>query len=167
MSGVWWFEMSQLAIRDVTDEDSGQILALLEACYSEYENCLLVLDEVPELIKPATSFAAMRGRFWVATREGVVRAMVACAPSHAPALFELKKLYVAKAERGRGVAKGLIAMVEDEARRRGAEKIHLWSDTRFLTAHGVYARAGYTKLPETRDLNDVSASVEFHFEKAL
>jgi putative acetyltransferase len=159
--------MTELAIRDARDTDSAQILALLEAVYSEYENCFLVLDEVPELIKPATSFAAMSGRFWVGEREGVVRAMVACAPSHAPGLFELKKLYVAKEERGLGLGKRLIAIVEDEARRRGATRVHLWSDTRFLTAHQVYARAGYTKLPETRDLNDVSASVEFHFEKSL
>lgn len=156
-----------MEIRDVRNEDSAQILALLGACYSEYENCHLVLDEVPELIAPATSFAAMNGRFWVATEGGVVRAMVACAPSHAPGLFELKKLYVAKEERGKGLAKRLIALVENEARARGGSRVHLWTDTRFLTAHLVYSRAGYTKLPETRELQDVSESTEFHYEKAL
>lgn len=160
-----------MEIRDARNSDSAQILALLGACYSEYDNCHLVLSEVPELIEPATSFAAMEGRFWVVVKDGVVRAMIACAPSHGPddppGLFELKKLYVAKEERGKGIAKRLIAMVEDEARARGATRVHLWSDTRFLTAHEVYSRAGYTKLPETRELHDVSESWELHFEKAL
>jgi putative acetyltransferase len=159
--------MTALEIRAVRNEDSPQILALLAEVYAEYENCHLVLDEVPELIAPATSFATMKGRFWVGVRNGVVRAMVACAPSDAPDLFELKKLYVAKEEREQGLGKRLIALVEEEARSRGAKRVHLYSDTRFLTAHQVYARAGYTKLPGIRELHDVSASLEFHFEKAL
>ena len=155
-------------IRDVRDDDSAGILALLEAVYGEYDNCILVLDEVPDLIRPATSFAAIKGRFWVVEDDGMVCGMTACAPSKEIAgLVELKKLYVARALRGTGMGRKLIALVEAQARQWGATRVHLWTDTRFVTAHAVYERCGYVRQPETRDLHDVSASVEFHYAKDL
>src|SRR5690349_6296322 len=155
-------------IRDARDDDSEAMLALMGACFAEYPNCYLVLDELPEMRAPATSFASWHGRLWAVEEGAELIGMIGCAPSHEPGehgSWELKKLNVAKRARGRGLGKRLIALVEDEARRAGATRIHLWSDTRFETAHLVYARAGYTKLPETRDLHDASDTIEFHFEK--
>jgi putative acetyltransferase len=123
---------------------------------------------MPELARPATSFAAMHGRFWVVERDGAIAGCVGMAPDHDdPTLVELKKLYLLSSLRGRGLGRRLISLVEDETRQRGIERIHLWSDTRFTTAHGVYERCGYTRLAETRELHDLSFTVEFHFEKTL
>jgi putative acetyltransferase len=152
----------------VEDRDSEVILRILGEVYAEYEGCFLELGEVSELIEPATSFAAMNGAMWVALDDdGRVIGFTAMAPSAPAGRFELKKLYLHKSARGRGLGRALIRLVEDEVARRGGRVIHLWSDTRFLTAHQVYARAGYEKLPETRELHDVSNSTEFHFEKTL
>jgi hypothetical protein len=41
-----------------------------------------------------------------------------------------------------------------------------WSDTRFTDAHRLYERLGYIR-GGTRDLGDVSRSVEYFFEKAI
>lgn len=53
------------------------------------------------------------------------------------------------------------------ARQQQADSLHLWTDTRFTTAHRVYERLGYVRLPEIRELHDRSNSVEYHYEKRL
>ena len=157
-----------MKIRDARDDDSAGVLAVHEAVFAEYEGCVYEPAEMPELARPATSFAAMHGRFWVVERAGVIVGCVGMAPDHDDeTLVELKKLYLLSNLRGRGLGRTLISLVEDEARQRGIDRIHLWSDTRFTIAHGVYARCGYTRLPETRELHDLSFTVEYHFAKTL
>ena len=80
---------------------------------------------------------------------------------------ELAKLYVAREARRQGLAGRLIAMVEAEARQRGAGFIELWSDARFFDAHRLYRRSGYVQGAASRALGDLSHSVEYHFTKAL
>ena len=80
---------------------------------------------------------------------------------------ELKHLYVASSARGRGLGTRLCELVEEEARRLGHDRIELWTDTRFKDAHRLYERRGYTRGPHTRELHDLSASVEFYYQKSL
>jgi len=153
-------------LRPARDEDSAAFLSILEAVFAEYPGCVLVLDEEPEMQRPASAFAALGGQIWALERAGEVLGMVALKPSE-PRSIELKKLYLLPPARGLGLGRALIEHVEAEARRRGALRVHLWSDTRFTAAHRVYERLGYRRLPETRDLHDASATVEFHYEKSL
>ena len=53
------------------------------------------------------------------------------------------------------------------AESRGARFVELWSDTRFADAHRLYERLGYRKSGVTRELHDMSGSVEYHFRKEL
>lgn len=160
--------MAAFPIRPVRDDDSARILAILAECYAEYPGCLLDLSEVPELLRPATSFAEVDGSFWVAEDDGLVVGFVALVPGHDDAtLGELKKLYTARRARGRGLGRTLIELVLREAKRRGLSRVHLWSDTRFETAHRVYERCGFVRLAGTRDLGDVSASHEWHYERRV
>jgi len=48
-----------------------------------------------------------------------------------------------------------------------AVRMVLWSDTRFVESHAFYASLGYEKIPLTRELNDLSNTVEFRFRKSL
>jgi len=80
---------------------------------------------------------------------------------------ELLKLYVDRTARGRGLGRRLAALVEEEATRRGAGHIELWSDTRFSDAHRLYELLDYERQPETRELHDLSNSVEFRYIKHL
>jgi putative acetyltransferase len=161
-----------LVLRPARDADGEGMIQVLAVVFAEYPGCLLDRSELPELVAPATSFSAMNGAIWVVEgedpegRDGVV-GLVAAAPATEPGLFELKKLYLLPGVRGKGLARRLVDRVEDLARSRGAGRVHLWSDTRFVTAHRVYERLGYERLPGTRELHDVSDSVEFHYEKRL
>ena len=154
------------AIRDARDDDAAALIALIGGIFDEYPGCVLELDhEMPQLRAIATSFASQGGRFWVAEVDGSVVACCGISPAHDPAGAELKHLYVAKATRRSGLGTAFVRLVEDEAARRGAAFIELWSDTRFLDAHRLYERLGYARSPHTRELHDLSHTVEFHFRK--
>ena len=154
------------AIRAARDEDSAGLIALIAGVYADYPGCVLDVDsEEPELRAPAAHAVSAGGAWWVAIRGDAVVGSIALRPAGVDA--ELKKLYVARSERGRGLGAALVATAEREAAARGAARILLWTDTRFTDAHRLYERLGYARQPGTRALDDRSASVEFHFVKPL
>jgi putative acetyltransferase len=81
--------------------------------------------------------------------------------------MDLRKLYVARAARRRGLGGHLCDLAEAQARTCGAVFIELWSDTRFTDAHRLYERRGYVRGAETRALYDLSQTIEFYFRKPL
>jgi len=149
-------------IRPARDLDAEGVIRLIARVFQEYPGCVLDVDrEEPQLRAPASRFDG----FWVAEARGHVVGCIACGLHEG--WVELKKLYVDRAFRRRGLARRLIAQVEEVARGRGAERIELWSDTRFETAHRVYERLGYEATGRTRDLHDLSNTTEYHFARAL
>ncbi len=159
-------KLPQPAIRFARDDDEDGLIALIGGCFAEYPGCVLEVDaEIPELRAIATYAAGRDGRFWVAEAGGSVVGCIGVAPAPAPGGVELLKLYVDSAMRGRGLGSRLVGLVEEEAARRSAAFIELWSDTRFDSAHRLYERLGYRRLAETRELHDLSDTVEFHYRK--
>ncbi len=149
-------------LRVAADSDSSGVISLIARVYAEYPGCILDVErEERGLLAPASSF----DRFWVAEEAGEVVGCAACAIGRE--VVEMKKVYLDRAYRGRGLGRRLIALVEDAAAKAGVAQIELWSDTRFVTAHAVYERLGYTRSALTRELHDLSRSVEFHFTKRL
>ncbi|MFL4992044.1 MAG: GNAT family N-acetyltransferase [Microvirga sp.] len=155
-------------IRPVIDADAQDLFGLLSLCYAEYPGCFVdPHDDLPDLISPSTSYAEAEGAFWaVGDERGRVCACVAVDfPESGTA--ELHRLYVRSDQRGQGLGSLLVRQAESHARVRGAERIVLWSDTRFTTAHRLYKRLGYTQIDGQRQLTDISKSAEYRFEKAL
>ncbi len=167
-------------LRPVRDDDSAALIALIGGCWSEYPGIVLDVDaEEPWLRAPARAYAEKNGRMWVAERDGAVVACVGMSgvagsddlnpagPDELGAGAELKSLYVAAAARRQGLGEVLTGLVETEAGAAGARRVALWSDTRFVDAHRMYARLGYTRLPGIRALHDASESTEYTFVKDL
>jgi GNAT superfamily N-acetyltransferase len=175
--------------RSVTDDDGWDLVGLVAGCWSEYPGCVLdAHGECPELLAPASAYAAPRGRMWVVDGPGGIVASVALrlpaggatakpahgtraegelGPSDASAAASLEKLYVARRWRRHGMARQLVALAEDEAWSCGADSVELWSDTRFADAHRFYEQSGYLVTGQTRNLDDRSHTVERHFAKRL
>lgn len=154
-------------VRPVRDEDGPALIQLITDCWSAYPGCVMDVDgEEPWLRAPATAYAAMRARGWVAAVDGVLAGFVGFRPYDGD-VGELKSLYVAASARRRGLGSLLSGLVEDEARRRGVRRLELWSDTRFADAHRLYVRLGWARLPDTRDLHDLSNTTEYHYAKEL
>ena len=160
--------VTELKIRSARDDDEEDLIELIGACFSEYPNCHLFVDEeIPELRCIATSFARWRGEFWVAERDGKVVGCIGYTPAEDPSGIELKKLYVYRRERRSKLGSRLTQLVENAARARGARFIDLWSDTRFEAAHAFYGSRGYRQTGNTRELNDKSDTVEYYFRLDL
>ena len=164
-------------IREARDDDALDVIELIGSVFGEYTNCVLDVDgELPELRRVASYYAELGGEFWVAERDlgDLGKRIVGMGGYSAkedaaggPPGVELRKLYVHRRERKTGLGRAIIERVEAAARNRRAAFIDLWSDTRFATAHAFYERRGYVRGPSTRDLHDLSKSVEFYFKKTL
>lgn len=154
--------------RRVRDEDAQDLFGLLTLCFADYPGCFVdPHDDLADLRAPAGAFAKSGEGFWVVEDErGRVAACVALAlPGSGTA--ELHRLYVRPDLRRRGLAERLTRFVEERAKAAGVTRMILWSDTRFVGAHRLYERLGYSSLRTTRALGDISGSVEAGFEKGL
>jgi len=160
--------MEPVQIRAARDDDADELIALIGAVFDEYPGCVLDVDgEMPELRAIASAFSTAGGRFWVAEQARRLIGCIGLTPAIAHGGVELRKLYVARTGRRRGLGSHLCGLVETEGRQRNAAFLELWTDTRFGDAHRLYERLGYVRLPETRDLHDKSATVEYHYRKEL
>jgi predicted GNAT family N-acyltransferase len=154
-------------VREARDDDSEALIALIGGCWSAYPGVELHVDaEEPWLRAPAAAYRQWAGRLWVVELDGSVVACCGLKPA-GPDAVELKSMYVAAHARRRGIARRLEALVREEAARRGATRVVLWSDTRFTEAHATYTALGYTRLPGERDLHDLSSSREYPFARRL
>ncbi len=154
-------------LRAGRDDDADEIIRLIGDCWAEYPGCVMDLDgEVPELRALATYAAGRGGALWVAEQDGAVAGLICSWPLQDGA-WEIGKMYVAKSHRGRGVAHVLAEAAEAYARARGAERMQLWSDTRFDRAHRFYEKRSYVRAGPLRVLGDKSNSIEFAYAKPL
>ena len=137
---------------------------MIESCFAEYPGNVLDVDaEEPELRRPRSLFPA----FWVVEADDTILGCIAAKVVEAGRRVELKKCYVHASLRGRGWGRQLIEQVEAWAQEQGCAEVELWSDTRFDPAHKVYSATGYLASGRSRELHDLSGSVEFHFLKRL
>ncbi|MEJ6395948.1 GNAT family N-acetyltransferase [Gymnodinialimonas sp. 2305UL16-5] len=87
------------------------------------------------------SFALADASIFLACLSG--KAVGCCALFLRPDFAELKKLHVAPASRGFGVAEALVGYAEAFAQATGSRKIMLESGARLHAAHRLYSRLGY------------------------
>ena len=156
-----------MRLRAGRDADADAIIRIIGDAWAEYPGCVMDLDgEVPEL-RALASYAETRGgAFFVAESSDGVVGLACCWPL-ADGAWELAKMYVARSARGSGVAHDLAAMVEQYAVAHGAQRMQLWSDTRFDRAHRFYEKRGYVRSGGLRALGDKSNSIEFAYAKPL
>src|SRR4051794_6219275 len=111
--------------------------------------------EPDELTPPA-------GAFLVAYLHGEA---VGCgAVKHKPDTpAEIKRMWVADSARGRGIARRLLAELEDRARRAGASVAHLETNRHLVEAIAMYRKAGYVEVPAFND----EPFADHWFEKVL
>ena len=94
----------------------------------------------------ADEVAEGRGAFLVASRSG---RPVGCGAVRRidPQTGELKRMYVRREHRGRGVGRALLAALEAEARALGLRRLVLETGVRQNEAIALYRRCGFTGIP--------------------
>ena len=159
--------MTDPIIRAAQDEDFSGLIRLIGTVFTEYPGCIFDANaEFPELLAPASEARACDGYWWVALMDEAIVGSVAVVPE-TPERVELKRLYVSKHARKRGLGARLVLLAENAARAGGARALFLWTDRRFEDAHRLYERLGYRREPRTRVVGDLSNSVEFHYTKDI
>jgi len=159
--------MADILIRPVQDSDAKGLIKLIGDCFNEYENVVLEPYGIDrDLQAYATEVAALGGEAFVVDMDEEIVALVSYAPVN-NVRFQLKRLYLSVKLHGSGMGLTLLHHVENIARKSDAVEMELWSDTRFERAHRFYAREGYVKQRETRELGDISNTTEYMFVKQL
>ncbi|MDN3568225.1 GNAT family N-acetyltransferase [Paeniroseomonas aquatica] len=155
-----------MTIRPGRDADAAGFIRLIGDCWAEFPGCILDVDgEVPELRALASYFGNAGGALWAAEAGGALVGMVATRPLRSDDAYEICKMYVARDQRGTGLAHRLIETAEAHARAAGARRLVLWTDTRFDAAHRFYEKRGYVRQGAIRILDDLSKSLEFRYAK--
>ncbi|MET7881058.1 GNAT family N-acetyltransferase [Micromonospora profundi] len=67
---------------------------------------------------------------------------------------EIKRMYVRPAHRGRGIARQLLAALEELAFRQGHSVVRLETGTYLPAALGLYASCGYDRIPVYGDVGN-------------
>ncbi len=155
-------------IRPGLDADGTAYIRLIGDAWAEFPGVVFDVDaELPELHALASWFASQGGALWLAEEAGAPLGMVATRPAGADDAWEICRMYVAQAARGSGLAQRLLDTAEAHARTAGAERLVLWTDTRFEAAHAFYEKRGYVRQGAIRILDDLSRSLEFRYAKPL
>jgi GNAT superfamily N-acetyltransferase len=149
------------------DSDAACIIALIGACWSQYPGVYLDVDgEMPELRALASYYQAHEGCLWIAEGRDAVIGMIATKPI-GPAIWEICRVYVHPEQHGSGLAHHMLDLAEAHAAQAGAERLVLWSDTRFERAHRFYEKRSYVRAGPIRILDDISHSLEFRYAKPI
>jgi GNAT superfamily N-acetyltransferase len=107
----------------------------------------------------AADFAPPRGRFFVAGRGDE---LIGCAGWRAHGDdAELKRMFTVAAARGRGVARRLLAAIEDSARADGRRRVILETGDRQPEAIALYESSGYHRIPDFGYYKDEEGVLSF------
>jgi putative acetyltransferase len=134
----------------MTEIAAGRIA--IEAVPAATDDVRALIDELDRHLALAYSAEQQHGlaidaifqphvRFFLARRDGVA---VGCGGVALFATFaELKRMYVRESERGRGIARALLARIEAETIASGRDVLRLETGDRQLAAIRLYERAGF------------------------
>ena len=144
----------QIQLESVNQPD---VIALIDAL-DAYQGALYPAESnyhlsVEALKQPNVLFA-------VARDTEAQRAVIGCgAVVLLDGYGELKRMFVPPAQRGRGIAKAIITFLEAHAGQRNYALLRLETGIHQPEAHGLYARAGYSKRGPYGDYPDDPLSV--------
>ncbi len=122
-----------VGIRRAKTADSAAAAAVVKSVYDEYGFTWDEHGYHADLLDVETAYTA----FFVAELDGRIVGTAGLSQHGS-----LERLYVLPDARGAGAGSALLAAVADEARRRGHERLEIWSDKRFEDAHRLYRREG-------------------------
>ncbi len=151
-------------IRSFRPEDKPGVLAIIKSVYDDYNYTIDFDHFEADLVDAQSTYQDAGGEFWVADDGGVVAGCVGVL-LHDGDECELKRLYVGKSYRRRGLATRLLATAQGWAIAHGFRRMCLWSDVLLAPAHALYLKKGFRPGPQLRAIDPTNpTSVERYFE---
>jgi len=173
--------MQGILLRLYRDADGGAVRALFRSVNRELApsdmvetfECYIALAEREEITRISEYYGTGRGRgFWVAEdANGDIIGMFGLEPAGDDAA-ELRRMYVASAARGRGVASAMLREAERFVRASGLKRLVLSTSELQPAALALYRGAGYRLVREevasAANNKTIGSGVRrFYFEKQL
>jgi DNA-binding MarR family transcriptional regulator len=137
----------QLQIRQA-DPDSPEALACLRPYFDEIlARVAIAKPEFFPLPDPgADSYRPPQGRFLIAWSDDLPVGCV-CLRALDASTAEIKRLWVDASARGQGLARRIMAAIEDEARTMGYRHLRLDTNSALTEAIALYRATGWTPIP--------------------
>lgn len=158
--------MSEYLIREATDEDGGDLVALLAREWSAYDGCTFEA-EADVLVRPASHFAERDGRLWLLMRSGETAGALAIARGARANEFELSLICLERDARGQGLATALLAGANAFAEASGGERLNVWVDERLIDGVRFLDRRKFLRDPGVRRRDDRGDALDAHFSRAI
>jgi putative acetyltransferase len=142
---------------------------IIESVFIEYNWSYVESDEVPDFINFNQAYAdPERAMIFsvksVTNNQEIIGCIALKFNNEGP---YLSRVYLKQDFRGFGLGKWMSVEMMNLARERGFKHIHLWTDTRFIAAHHMYLRVGFSMSGLLRSLHDINNSFEFKMEAPL
>ncbi len=144
--------MTEITIRTAAPDRARHLLeashALMQALFDPEDNHYLEIDA---LRAPTIHF--------LVAEDAAGRVLGCGALASKPGYGELKSMFTDVEARGLGIASGILAALEAEARRQGLPLLRLETGDKLEAAHRVYQRAGFVTRGPFGDYTANSSSI--------
>ena len=128
-----------------TPSDRDDVLAFIVAIQRGEFGIEITAEDQPDLADVAGAYQAGGGEFWVARARGEVAGTIAAIRISEDAVA-LRKMFVAAAHRGDGLAARLMETLVAWARAEGVRTIYLGTTAVMSAAHRFYAKHGFARI---------------------
>jgi putative acetyltransferase len=140
------FEFTMPQIIPYTDNHASAFKAINVEWLEKYN--LLESHDIEMLDDPRSTIIAGGGVIYLAEDNDIVIGSAALIHEH-HGVYELAKMTVVPAWRGKGISKLLLEKCLDTARTLQAKKVILFSNDQLQTAIALYLQYGFTHIPVT------------------
>lgn len=147
--------MDNLSIERYVPGDEDALIPMIVQIQRQEFGINITAEDQPDLKQIPAFYQTGNGDFWVARMQGKVIGTIAL-KDIGNGEAALRKMFVAAPWRGRdlGVARQMLERLIDTAKTRGVHRIFLGTTDRFLAAHHLYEKQGFTLV----DASDLPAS---------
>ncbi len=152
-------------ILPATKEDIPEMTAIIGDVFEEYGWIFDADEELPDFVAFETWYVGTEHRLFCVWDGD--RRIGSIAMKVGPEGPYLSRVYLKEEARGKGIGRMMTEFAFEEARKRGFTRIHLWTDTRLLTAHKMYEATGFTRMPLIRPLHEINISFEVRYDREL
>ena len=151
--------MDSIIIQLFEEKYQDQVIALISGIQRKEFNINITPEQQPDLKDIPNFYQKENGNFWIALDKNVVVGTVALLDIGKNEAA-LRKMFVHKDYRGKGVAKKLLDILIEWARKKHIKMIYLGTTPAFLSAHRFYEKNGFEEikkedLPKTFPIMEV------------